>query len=461
MSSDTSVTGSGDVGGDRRAPRRGRRTVRAAASLVAALLIPAGLVGGQPAYAEPIPPVPPSAAQVQQAKGAAGTKAAQVRAVQAALVAASARLDSTRIAAAQATEAFDAARIRLAAAEQAAQLARSNADRAAGSYERARVEVGRLAAQVYRDGADLSELSAVLSPGGPQEVMDRAAVIDTLGAERTRTLQRMDATRVVATLLQQQADEAVTRQKVATAALSTAREKAQSAADAAAATVAATEAEQTRLLTQLAALQHTSVALERQRQAALAAAADAAVQPAAGGSGGSGSGGSGSGGSGGSGSGSGGSGGSGSDDSDGSGGSGSGGSGHPVPPPSGPSHGSTGGDVAVAWAKRQIGLPYQWGGAGPNSYDCSGLTMRAWQRAGIQLPHYAASQYEQSDKIPYSRMQPGDLIFYSSDTSRPSSIHHVAMYVGGGLMIEAPYTGARVRVVPVRWNRTMATAARP
>jgi cell wall-associated NlpC family hydrolase len=119
------------------------------------------------------------------------------------------------------------------------------------------------------------------------------------------------------------------------------------------------------------------------------------------------------------------------------------------------------GEAAVAWAKRQLGLPYAWGGAGPNSYDCSGLTLRAWQYAGVALPHYAASQYEQFEKVPYSRMRAGDLIFYASDTGNPASIHHVTMYVGDGQMIEAPYTGARVRIVSVRRNRTMPWAARP
>lgn len=83
------------------------------------------------------------------------------------------------------------------------------------------------------------------------------------------------------------------------------------------------------------------------------------------------------------------------------------------------------------------------------------------QHAGVALPHYAASQYGQSEKVPYSQIRPGDLIFYATDTSRPSSIHHVTMYVGGGRMIEAPFTGADVRIVAVRWNRTMPWAGRP
>jgi cell wall-associated NlpC family hydrolase len=467
---------------------------RAAVALTGALLVPVlGSLGAQAATATPTPPSLPSARQVQQAQAAASAKAAKVKAVEAALVAASARLDDARVTAEQAAEAYNAARIRLAAADRAAQLSRSTAAGATATYDRARADVGRLASQVYRNGGDLSEISAFLGQGGPQDVLDRAAMIDNLGAKRARAMQRLDATRVVAYLLQQQADDALRRQRAATAALVTVRDQAESATDAAAATVAAAEAEQAKLLVELAELRHTSAALEQQRQVALAARA-AAGQHQGGsggsdsgsgsagsggaGSGGAGSGGAGSGGagSGGAGSGSAGSGGAGSggagsggagsggagSDGSGSDGSGSDGSGSGVPVPTGSPHGSSSaGTEAVAWAKQQLGLPYRWGGAGPDSYDCSGLTMRAWQHAGVALPHYAASQYAQSAKVPYSGIRPGDLIFYATDPGRPSSIHHVTMYIGGGRMIEAPYTGANVRIVAVRWSRTMPWAGRP
>jgi cell wall-associated NlpC family hydrolase len=437
---------------------------RAAVALTGALLVPVlGSLGAQAATATPTPPSLPSARQVQQAQAAASAKAAKVKAVEAALVAASARLDDARVTAEQAAEAYNAARIRLAAADRAAQLSRSTAAGATATYDRARADVGRLASQVYRNGGDLSEISAFLGQGGPQDVLDRAAMIDNLGAKRARAMQRLDATRVVAYLLQQQADDALRRQRAATAALVTVRDQAESATDAAAATVAAAEAEQAKLLVELAELRHTSAALEQQRQVALAARAAAGQhQGGSGGSdSGSGSAGSGGAGSGGAGSGGAGSGGAGSDGS-GSDGSGSDGSGSGVPVPTGSPHGSSSaGTEAVAWAKQQLGLPYRWGGAGPDSYDCSGLTMRAWQHAGVALPHYAASQYAQSAKVPYSGIRPGDLIFYATDPGRPSSIHHVTMYIGGGRMIEAPYTGANVRIVAVRWSRTMPWAGRP
>ena len=101
---------------------------------------------------------------------------------------------------------------------------------------------------------------------------------------------------------------------------------------------------------------------------------------------------------------------------------------------------------AVAAAESQIGVPYQWGAEDPGvAFDCSGLTAWAWGQAGHPLPHYSGAQYDDTVRIPLAAMQPGDLLFYG-----PGGSEHVAMYVGGGMMIEAPHTGASVWVTPVR-----------
>ncbi|MBO0847686.1 MAG: C40 family peptidase, partial [Nocardioides sp.] len=96
--------------------------------------------------------------------------------------------------------------------------------------------------------------------------------------------------------------------------------------------------------------------------------------------------------------------------------------------------------------RAQIGDPYVWAAAGPNAWDCSGLTMGAWRAGGIYLPHYAAAQYAQSTPIPSSALRPGDLVFWGSSSS-PWSIYHVALYVGNGMIIQAPHTGASVEEV--------------
>lgn len=88
--------------------------------------------------------------------------------------------------------------------------------------------------------------------------------------------------------------------------------------------------------------------------------------------------------------------------------------------------------TAVRYALAQVGDRYVAATSGPNTFDCSGLTMTAWRQAGISLPHYSYSQYSKSRKIPLSQAQPGDLIFYFG-----GSVHHVGMYIGNGKMVHA------------------------
>lgn len=94
--------------------------------------------------------------------------------------------------------------------------------------------------------------------------------------------------------------------------------------------------------------------------------------------------------------------------------------------------------AAVAFAKAQLGKPYVYGASGPNAWDCSGLTMAAWAQAGVSMPHSSSEQYYDFPHVSESQLQPGDLIIYYS------TLHHVAIYVGNGIMIHAPHTGAVV-----------------
>jgi cell wall-associated NlpC family hydrolase len=106
---------------------------------------------------------------------------------------------------------------------------------------------------------------------------------------------------------------------------------------------------------------------------------------------------------------------------------------NPPPPP------NAGAAAAVAEAKRQLGKPYQWGGAGPDTFDCSGLTAWAWKAAGKTLSHYTGSQWNETARVEIKDLQPGDLVFFGSD------LHHVGIYVGNGQMIHAPQTGDVVK----------------
>jgi len=127
-----------------------------------------------------------------------------------------------------------------------------------------------------------------------------------------------------------------------------------------------------------------------------------------------------------------------------------------APPPSSP-----GGTGALQAAESQIGVPYVWGGESPKGsaspgFDCSGLTAWSWGQVGVGLPHYSGAQMADSTPVPVSDLQPGDLLFYGAGGSE-----HVAMYVGGGSMIEAPYTGASVWITGLRLSGGFVGAGRP
>ncbi len=126
----------------------------------------------------------------------------------------------------------------------------------------------------------------------------------------------------------------------------------------------------------------------------------------------------------------------------------------PVPTPTGDPA------AAIAFAQSQIGKPYRYGAAGPDAWDCSGLTSAAWARGGKSLPHYSVAQYTQSTRISASELAPGDLVFWGS-SSNPASIYHVAIYVGGGQIIHAPRTGRDVSQESMYYWRAPNFFARP
>ncbi len=110
---------------------------------------------------------------------------------------------------------------------------------------------------------------------------------------------------------------------------------------------------------------------------------------------------------------------------------------------------------AVQAAEREVGVPYVWGGTTPAGFDCSGLVMWAYAQVGISLPHFSGAQYDVTIHIPLADIQPGDILFYG-----PGGTQHEAMYVGGGMMVEAPYTGATVHITPVRTGPGFAGVGR-
>ncbi|TRW43207.1 NlpC/P60 family protein [Georgenia yuyongxinii] len=115
--------------------------------------------------------------------------------------------------------------------------------------------------------------------------------------------------------------------------------------------------------------------------------------------------------------------------------------------------------AAIAWARDQIGKPYALGATGPDAFDCSGLTMRAFQHAGISLSRTSRSQYTNGTQIPLSQVQAGDLVFWSSNGTA-SGIYHVAIYSGGGMRVHAPNPSAPVQEVPMYYANIMPSAVR-
>jgi peptidoglycan DL-endopeptidase RipA len=123
-------------------------------------------------------------------------------------------------------------------------------------------------------------------------------------------------------------------------------------------------------------------------------------------------------------------------------------------------------DLAMQW----LGLPYSWGGGnssgptwgtgGPVGFDCSGLALWAWAQVGVPLPHYSGYQYRSGMHISRGNLMPGDLVFWAFDPSDPGSIHHVAIYIGGGRIVQAPQTGDVVKI-SFMWSNGYIGAARP
>ncbi|MFJ8109890.1 NlpC/P60 family protein [Streptomyces sp. NPDC096132] len=112
------------------------------------------------------------------------------------------------------------------------------------------------------------------------------------------------------------------------------------------------------------------------------------------------------------------------------------------------------GEKAVRYAVRQLGKPYEWGAEGPKSYDCSGLTSEAWGSAGTRIPRTSQEQWARLPRIPLKELRPGDLVLYFPEAT------HVALYMGDGMVVQAPRTGEQVKISPIASNPILG-AVRP
>ncbi|MFC1418252.1 C40 family peptidase [Streptacidiphilus cavernicola] len=413
-----------------RAPRRGSLLLATALAFLAAALPGAPRAAADdpspaaPSATAPSAPSAPSAADVRAAQDNATRRAAEVAAVEAQLAAAQQAEQNLDIQAEQSVEAYNGARVRQQQAEADSAQAATEAATAAVRRETARQAAAALAVAQYRTGLPpalgavqglmrVQDLhSAELQEEALQAVQLQAASVAAAAADTAAAAATASAAAARAATAAEQA-AAVVRQAAA---------KVQAELAAQHTEVARIAAQRGALLARLAAAQQVSVALATQRQQALAAAAAKAAAEAAAAAARQ--------------------------------------SADAAPSGTGTPYRAGDASAAVAFARAQLGLPYVWGGAGPDVFDCSGLTMRAWQHAGVSLPHFAADQYASSTPLSYHQLRPGDLVFWSHDGS-PQDIYHVAIYLGGDQMIEAPRTGDVVKVASLWIMGTPDFYARP
>jgi cell wall-associated NlpC family hydrolase len=391
------------------------------------LALAAGVATTQVAHADEDTPLP-TRAEVRAAEKAVAGRTDDVASIQAAIDAANDRLRASSIAAAQAAEAFNGARYEAGLARDAAREAEREEAAAAADVARLREVYASSVVTSVQSVPTLSAVSGVMRSEGILDVLER---MDTMRDTESALDSNYDEFKAASARAAEASDRAAaarTQAERTETAARDARDEAQRAADGAAAEAQAVAAEKSSLLADLARLQDISVTLAERRQAGLEAAAaqeaaaaaaedaEPAEQPAEEPAGPA--------------------------------------PDQPAPEASAAEHpapaadptppaASSGARAAIAFARAQIGEPYVWGAAGPGSWDCSGLTMGAWQRGGTSLPHYSVAQYDASTPISAGDLKPGDLVFWGS-SSKPSSIYHVALYIGDDRMIHAPRTGRPV-----------------
>ena len=403
----------------------------------------------------------PSAADVRAAEARAAEAATDVAGVQAELARAAAELEAASLVAEQAAESYNAARWRLDEATETVRRARAAERRVREQIAAQRDRLAAMVAQSYEGSGDLSAVDAVAGTSDPASMMSQLLTFDGASAAMDATLQRYAAGATLASVFEERAEQARERRVSLLQEAASARTTAAAAAAQAEATASAVAERRTALLARMASLQGISVDLAERRQtaveerrrreaaraaarAAAQAAREAAARDAA------------------------------PEDSAEQPTPGAAADPAPAPapepapepapaptpapspppaaappPPVAPEP-SGGVAAAVAFAKAQIGDPYVWAAAGPDAWDCSGLTMAAWAAAGVSLPHYSVAQYDVATPISARELRPGDLLFWSANGS-PSGIHHVALYVGDGMMVHAPRTGRLVSLEPMSY----------
>jgi len=269
-------------------------------------------------------------------------------------------------------------------------------------------EIGKLAINAYTSGGGLSDLESVLSANGPQDVIDRISTLENLGAKNKTALTRYKAAEAIAEDARKAADEAKEAQRVITVKVAAVKKDADDAKVAQQKEVSRLQAIQDKLQRDLASAKKVRITLEQRRQLAILeeTRANEATKVK---------------------------------------------NQSKIWKTGGPNGKSTSRTTAaqraqaVEFAKKQVlaGKPYVWGDEGPSAFDCSGLVYAAYKSAGLGWPIWdrlnSGLYYTYTKQIPLAEMQPGDLLFYSYKGTI-STIHHMSIYAGNGMMWEARST---------------------
>jgi len=358
-----------------------------------------------PAIAKP----KPTLAEIEAAKQAEAAKKAAADAAAKKLAVANLTLKQLTARANAARALYLKAKKELDIATAQAIAAAKHAAETAAAVEEAHRVIGKLAANAYILGGSMSDIQPLLSSNGPQDLVDQLSTLNTLGARNTTALERYKAAEIVAKAAKKKADEAKAVQEVATAKVAAAKKVADDAQALQQKEVDKLRAVQDKLMKELANARNVRVTLEQQRQLALLeeSQADVAANTI---------------------------------------------NQAKVWPDLGFKGRSTirtteaQRAAAVAYAKKQVlaRKPYIWGTQGPNSFDCSGLVYASYKAAGLDWPNWdrlnSALYAGYTKHVGLNELQPGDLLFYSYKGTI-STIHHITIYAGGGMMWEANSKG--------------------
>jgi len=288
--------------------------------------------------------------------------------------------------------------------------------------EEARLQLGRIVAQMFRDrSATDTTLELLFNPNNAENLLFQMSM-EELIAQRTEAIYQAALDKQAqAEALALELEQSRIELEDIEAEAEQLYQEAQDAADAVIAKVAQSERERATMMEQLAELKDTAEEVERQRQEGLEwERRQAAIRAA----------------------------------------------------PTAPELYSVGEpdwaqvETAIAFASEQLGERYVLGGAGPNVWDCSGITMKSYAAAGVYIGwHSATAQYNvlagQKKLVPFQNAQRGDLIWWSTESAFSGDKYHVAIYLGDGMMLEAPNPARTVRIVPVRYGELWPYAGRP